>query len=73
MAWWPVISVFPRAVLGPVLFYVFMNDLDAEDKSTLSKFTDDAKLEGTVDSLKGTEALQRGLTRQLGNNQWYEM
>lgn len=68
MGWWPVISVFSRAVLGPVLFYVFMNDLDAEDKSTLSKFTDDIKLEGTVDSLKGTEALQRDLTRQLGNN-----
>lgn len=73
MAWRPVTSVFPRGVLEPVLFYVFINDLDAEDKSTLSKFTDDTKLEGTGDSLKGTEALQRDLTRQLGNNHWYEM
>lgn len=36
-------------------------------------FADDAKLEGAVDFLKGREALQRYLDRQLGNHQKYEV
>ena len=60
--WEDVSNGVPQgSVLGPLLFIIYINNLDSGVKSKLSKFADDTKLGGKVDSREGCDQIQESI------------
>ena len=60
--WQRVTSGVPQgSVLGPVLFLIYINDLDQDLVSKISKFADDTKLGKAVSTLEDCQSLQKDL------------
>ena len=56
-------SVPQGLVLRPVLFNIFVRDMDSGTECTLSKFPDYIKLCGVVDMRKGRDSIQKDVDR----------
>ena len=50
-------------MLGPILFNIFISDLDEKIKSTISKFLDGTKLGGVDDTPDGCATIQHNVDR----------
>ena len=62
--WKEVISGVPQgSVLGPLLFLIYINDIDVGISSKISKFADDTKIVSTVQVEQGNYSIQKDLDR----------
>ena len=62
--WGPITSGVPQgSVLGPLLFIIYLNDMEQNISSSLSKFADDTKIGRRIDIIGDEMALQNDLDK----------
>ena len=72
--WRNVLSGIPQgSVLGPVLFIIYVNDMDEGLTCKVSKFADDTKITGRVTSTAEKELLQSDLDRLVNWSKKWQM
>ena len=72
--WISVLSGVPQgSVLGPVLFLIFINDLDFGIKSWILKFADDTKIFNRVSGKADVDKLQEDLHRLVRWSEEWQM
>ena len=74
--WKPVWSGVPRpqgSVLGPVLFLIFINDLDLGIVNWILKFADDTNIFSKISSITSRNTLQNDLTKLIQWSQDWQM
>jgi len=72
--WISVLSSVPQGpVLGPILFIIYINDLDVDIKNAIFKFADDTKLIGEVGDDKLTDILQEDLNKLMEWSKMWQM
>src|SRR5678816_1717423 len=73
-SWEIVKSGVPQgSVLGPLLFLIYINDLDQGLKCKVSKFADDTKVATTVRNGEGCIKIQNDLDKLLGWAEKWQM
>ena len=70
--WTEVRSDVPQgSLLGPLLFTIFIDDIDDELFCEISKFADDTKIASRVNTLKDIRSMQRILDKLVAwPNRW---
>jgi len=64
--WQLVLSgVLQGSVLGPILFLIYINDLDCGIAKWILKFADDTKIFGTINDIHQQQKLQQNLNTLL--------
>ena len=72
--WKDVTSGVPQgSVLGPLLFLIYINDIDLGITSRLSKFADDTKIGRKISSLEDVVAFQRDIDRLVAWGEKWQM
>ena len=72
--WEDVISGVPQgSVLGPLLFIIYINDIETGVKSTLSKFADDCKIKKKVENVVDATEVQTDLNTLVKWSEKWQM